>query len=85
MFFQKNLAVSNTSVSNMIQFQQNTHTDDKTGGQTEFHRILLATTEGSTSKTAADWHLKVKGIEYHVGLTKNDCITVRMQKISSSS
>ena len=38
---------------------------------------------GLTSKTAVNWHLKVKDIEYNVGLTKNYCITVSMQKISS--
>ena len=36
-----------------------------------------------TSTTAVDWHLKVKDIEYDVGLTKNNCITVSMQKLSS--
>ena len=52
-------------------------------GQTLFHRILPATARGLTSKTAVNWHLKVKDIEYNVGLTKNYCITVSMQKISS--
>ena len=52
-------------------------------GQTLFHRILLATAGGLTSTTSVDWHLKVKDIEYNVGLTKNYCITVNMQKISS--
>ena len=53
-------------------------------GKTLFHRILLAT-DGYwlTSTTAVDWHLKVQDIEYDVGLTKNYCITVSMQKISS--
>ena len=36
-----------------------------------------------TSTIAVDWHLKVKDIEYDVGLTKIDCITVSMKKISS--
>ena len=52
-------------------------------GQTLFHRILLAT-DGYwllTSTTAVDWHLKLQDIEYDVGLTKNHCITVSMQKI----
>ena len=53
-----------------------------TNGQTLFHRILLATAVGLTSTTAVDWHLKVKDIEYDVGLTKSCCITVSMQKIS---
>ena len=38
---------------------------------------------GLTNKTAVNWHLKVKYIEYNVGLTKGYCITVSMQKISS--
>ena len=52
-------------------------------GQTLFHRILPATARGLASTTAVDWHLKVKDKEYNVGLTKNYCITVSMQKISS--
>ena len=51
--------------------------------QTLFHSIIPATTMGLTSKTAENWHLKVKDIEYNVGLTKSYCITVSMQKISS--
>ena len=51
--------------------------------QTLFHRILSATAMGLTSKTAVNWHLKVKDIEYNVGLTTGYCITVSMQKISS--
>ena len=51
-------------------------------GQTLFHRILPATAMGLTSKTAVNWHLKVKDIEYNVGLTKNYCITVSTQKTS---
>ena len=51
--------------------------------QTLFHRIFLATTRGLTSTAAEDWHLKVKDIEFDVGLTKNYCITFNMQKISS--
>ena len=35
--------------------------------QTLFHGILAATTMGLTSKTAVNWHLKVKDIEYNVG------------------
>ena len=54
----------------------------------ETWQILLqgtfpATTWGPTSTTPVDWHLKIKDIEYDVGLTKNHCITVSMQKISS--
>ena len=51
--------------------------------QTLFHRILTATTMGLTNKTAVNWHLKVKDTEYNVGLTKNYCITVSMEKSSS--
>ena len=51
-------------------------------GQNIFHRILPATVRGLTSKTAVNWHLKVKDIEHNVGLTKNYCITVSMQKVS---
>ena len=43
----------------------------------------MATAGGSTSTTAVDWHLKVKDIEYNVGLIKYYCNTVSMQKISS--
>ena len=52
-------------------------------GQALFHRIIPATTMGLTSKTAVNWHLKVKDIEYNVGLTTNYCAIVSMQKISS--
>ena len=52
-------------------------------GQTLFHGILPATARGVASKTAINWHLKVKDMEYNVGLTKIYCITVSMQKISS--
>ena len=38
---------------------------------------------GLTSKTAVNWHLKVKDIEYKVVLAKSYCITGSMQKISS--
>ena len=52
-------------------------------GETLFHRIFPATARGLASKTAINWHLKVKDIEHNVGLTKNYCITVSIQKISS--
>ena len=52
-------------------------------GQTVFHRILLATVGGLTGTTAVDWNLKVKDIAYDVSLTKNYCLTVSIQKISS--
>ena len=51
--------------------------------QTLFHRTIPATAGSQTSAPAVDWHLKVKDIEYNVGLIKNYCITVSMQKISS--
>ena len=38
---------------------------------------------GLTSTTAVDWHLKAKNKKCNVGLIKNYCITVSMQKISS--
>ena len=53
-------------------------------GQTLFYKILPATAMGLTSKTTVNWHLKVKDIEYNVGLTKSYCITLSMQKISST-
>ena len=53
-------------------------------GQTLFHRILPPTARRLiTSTTAVDWHLKVKNKKSDVGLIKNYCITVSMQKISS--
>ena len=51
-------------------------------GQDLFHGPLPAKAGGPTSTTAVDRHLKVKDIK-HVGLTKNYCITVSIQKISS--
>ena len=51
--------------------------------QTLFHGILPSTARGLASKTAINWHLKVKDTEHNNGLTKNYCITVSMQKISS--
>ena len=52
-------------------------------GQTLFHRIFPANARGLTSTTAVDWLLKVKNKKCDVGLIKNYCITVSMQKISS--
>ena len=52
-------------------------------GQTLFLRILPTTARGLTSTTALDWHLKAKNKKCNVGLIKNYCITVSMQKISS--
>ena len=67
----------------MIQFQENTQMPGRKDGQTLYHEILPATARGLASKTAITWHLKVKNIEYNVGLTNNYCITVSMQKVSS--
>ena len=52
-------------------------------GQTIFHRIPQATAKGLTSTIAVYWHLKAKSEKCNVGLTKNYCIKVSMQKISS--
>ena len=52
-------------------------------GQTLFHRILPVTARNLASKTAVNWHLKVKDIEHNVDLIKTYCITVNMLKISS--
>ena len=67
----------------MIQFQENTQISGRKDGQTLFHGILPATARGILRKTAINWHLKVKNIEYNVGLTNNYYITVSMQKASS--
>ena len=52
-------------------------------GQSLFHRILPVTARNLASKTAVNWHLKVKDIEHNVDLIKTYCITVNMLKISS--
>ena len=52
-------------------------------GQTLFHGILPATARDLASETAINWHLKVKNMEYNVGLTNNYCITVSMQNVGS--
>ena len=68
----------------MIQFQENKRTDSRMeDGQTLFHRILPAAAGGLASTTVVDWHLKVKDIQYNVGLTKNFSITVSLQKSMS--
>ena len=51
-------------------------------GRTLFLRIVPATARGLTSTTAVDWHLKVKNKKRDVGVTKDYCITVSMQRIS---
>ena len=66
-----------------IPFQENTQMSESKDGQILFHGILLATARGLGSKTAINWHLKVKNIEYNVALTNNYCITVSMKKVSS--
>ena len=53
------------------------------GGQTLFHRTILATTGGPASTTATDWHLKVKDIEYNADVIKNYCYHIQHAKISS--
>ena len=60
--------------------QHNTQQDGKM--DRPIHGTLPATAGGLTSTAAADWHSKVKDIEYDVGLAKNYCLTMRMQKIS---
>ena len=52
-------------------------------GQILFHRAFPATTRGLTSTTAVDWHLEVKNKKCNVGLIKDYCIKVSMQKIFS--
>ena len=52
--------------------------------QTLFHKILPTTARGlisaaAVNKTAVDWHLKVKDVEYNVGPTKNYCIIVNTE------
>ena len=70
----------------MFQFPENTWTDDRTEEQTDlFHRILPVTAGGLTSTFAVDWHLRVKDIEKVANLTKNYCITVRMQNNQPNS
>ena len=44
---------------------------------------LLPGVQQVDCSTAVDWHIKVKDIEYNVGLRKYFCITVSMRKISS--
>ena len=62
----------------MIQFQENTGTDIwRQDGQTLFHRTLSATASDLISKTEINWHLKVKYIEYKVGLNQKLLITVQ--------
>ena len=51
--------------------------------RTHFIRILPATVRALTVTTAVDRHLEVKDKKSDVGLTKNYCNTVSMQKISS--
>ena len=69
----------------MNQFQEKNpgQTPGQKDRQILFHRTLLATARGPTSTTAIDWHLKVNNVECDVSLTKNYCITVSMQKMSS--
>ena len=52
-------------------------------GQALFHRILLATATGLTTTTVVEWQYRVQYLEYNISLTKNYCIIVSIQKISS--
>ena len=67
----------------MIQFQEKARTNGKTEGQTEPFKALPATARGPTITNAVDWHVRVKITELDVDLTKNYCMTVSKQKISS--
>ena len=40
--------------------------------RSRFHRIIPVSIEGLTSTTAVAWQLKVKEIQYSVGLTKKE-------------
>ena len=51
--------------------------------QTLFHWILPATTGGLTNATPVDCHLNIKDKKCDVGLSKNYCITISIQKIGS--
>ena len=64
----------------MVQFQEKTWKDGRTEGQTLFNKTLPATPGDPITTTAVDWHLKVKDIEYNVGLPKTYCVTISMQK-----
>ena len=68
----------------MIQFEKNIQTDVRKQRWTDpiLYGTLTATARGLASKTAINWHLKVKDIVYNAGLTKNYCITISMQKPS---
>ena len=52
-------------------------------GQALFHRILMATATGLTTTTVVEWQYRVQYLKYNISLTKNYCITVSIQKISS--
>ena len=68
----------------MIQFQEINPTDSRMEGRTDpISWNPFGYSRGLTSTIVVDWHLKIKDIEYDVGLTKNYCSTfVSMQKIS---
>ena len=68
----------------MIESQENTQIDVRRQGLTDpISWDPSSYCLGLASKTALNWHLIVKDMEYNVDLTKNYCITVTMQKISS--
>ena len=68
----------------MIKFKENTQTD-MSGGKDEQTLVgsFQLASGGLASTTAVDWHLKVKNKKCDVGIIKNYCIKVSMQKISS--
>ena len=67
----------------MVQLQENTQMSGSKDEQILFHGIRLATARSLASKAAINWHLKVKNIEYNVGLTNNYSIIVSMKKVTS--
>ena len=69
----------------IIKFQENTQTDRfRREEQTDpISQNPFSYCQEVTSTIAVDWHLKAKNKKCNVGLIKNYCITVSMQKISS--
>ena len=68
----------------MIQFQENTQTDVRRQGWADpISWDPSSYRQGSSKWNCKNWRLKVKNMEYNVGLTNNYCILVSMQKVSS--
>ena len=72
----------------MIEFQENLQTDARWEGWADpISQHPCSYCQGSNKYNwhlnHVDWHLKVKVKKCYVSLTKNYCITVSMQKISS--